>query len=512
MRLNSFLIKNFKSIEDSDWINLSTDNINCIIGQNESGKSSILEALYTFYSRELLEDSIKSETQLPSIICSFGVSKEDFELMEEDKDTYSPEFLKLLVKNDLRINMGIEWNGLGEKDYRFFFEENVFDKYFSEIEKHEETLPDEQKVGISPRIKMLDDIERFFPSFSIFVEEENLLPKSIEIEDLQSKTSVKGKQAVQTLLRLTDINVARLVDDSRPRMKDDLLQKACEKITKDFQRFWSQYLGTKDSKIGLEFVLKHHSNSDPNMAGKPYLTFYIKDKGNKLHPDQRSRGVRWYLSFFLFLKDNDNYIGDKVLLVDEPGNSLHSNAKIDILNLIESLDDVNQIIYTTHYPELIQVEKLYRVIAAERSIEEGEFTVLRTGEDLYKSSTETLSPIYNCIGMNLSLQTSIPKDQNIILEEPSAFYYFKAMSKLIQKGENLHFIPGSGVAKLPLMCNLFYGWGLGFVAVMDGDTAGIKKFREIKKSLFGDEKEIYENKLELLNVKGVEDLFTKGEA
>ena len=42
MRLLAFNIKNYRSIIDTGWNSLAPDNITALIGQNESGKTSIL--------------------------------------------------------------------------------------------------------------------------------------------------------------------------------------------------------------------------------------------------------------------------------------------------------------------------------------------------------------------------------------------------------------------------------------------------------------------------------------
>ncbi|MEZ4999702.1 MAG: hypothetical protein R2727_03185 [Bacteroidales bacterium] len=54
-------------------------------------------------------------------------------------------------------------------------------------------------------------------------------------------------------------------------------------------------------------------------AGKPYLEFWVKDEGERLYPKQRSRGVRWFLSFYLELmaaslrgKATDGSAGDEL--------------------------------------------------------------------------------------------------------------------------------------------------------------------------------------------------------
>ena len=48
MKFESFRIKNIKSIIDSGKCFLSSDNITVLAGQNEAGKSAILESLHFF--------------------------------------------------------------------------------------------------------------------------------------------------------------------------------------------------------------------------------------------------------------------------------------------------------------------------------------------------------------------------------------------------------------------------------------------------------------------------------
>ena len=59
MRLIGFRIINFKSILDSGFRNLSPDNITGFIGQNESGKTSILEALEVFSSKRMYKNQFR---------------------------------------------------------------------------------------------------------------------------------------------------------------------------------------------------------------------------------------------------------------------------------------------------------------------------------------------------------------------------------------------------------------------------------------------------------------------
>ena len=73
MKLKAFRIRNFRSIVDTGWQNISPDNITCLIGQNESGKTSVLEGLKVFYSGIISEDVLRSDLSLPEVSCRFTI-------------------------------------------------------------------------------------------------------------------------------------------------------------------------------------------------------------------------------------------------------------------------------------------------------------------------------------------------------------------------------------------------------------------------------------------------------
>jgi len=75
MKLKAFRIRNFRSIVDTGWQNISPDNITCLIGQNESGKTSVLESLKVFYSGIISEDVLRSDLSLPEVSCRFTIPK-----------------------------------------------------------------------------------------------------------------------------------------------------------------------------------------------------------------------------------------------------------------------------------------------------------------------------------------------------------------------------------------------------------------------------------------------------
>ena len=58
MKLKSFRIKHYKSIQDTGDVLLDKGRIAVFAGQNESGKSSVLEALNSFEQGSFNQDSV----------------------------------------------------------------------------------------------------------------------------------------------------------------------------------------------------------------------------------------------------------------------------------------------------------------------------------------------------------------------------------------------------------------------------------------------------------------------
>ena len=96
MKLSSVKIKNFKSIKDSGEISFS-DSLFVLAGQNESGKSSILEALEAYENEDFDKDNLNFEEEQngnkkQEVSCTYKINNGDnffTNLTEELKEKYS---------------------------------------------------------------------------------------------------------------------------------------------------------------------------------------------------------------------------------------------------------------------------------------------------------------------------------------------------------------------------------------------------------------------------------------
>jgi len=371
------------------------------------------------------------------------------------------------------------------------------------------------EIGQSKNFYSLDDIAIIIftkiPSFEFFEDFSSLLPNRIDLEDLLSESkNTEGYKAAQNFLKIAGLS-ADFFREKNQRILKQKIENLNNEITIDFQDYWSQSVG-KDNKIKLNFELEHYDYTVPEKSGKPYLEFWIKDKQERLYPKQRSRGVRWFLSFYLELKSAaKEHNRNRILLIDEPGLSLHARAQEDVLKVFEDLKDKMQIIYCTHSPHLVDASKLYRIMAVQRTDQEDEKseTVIMDARSLHEANSDTLTPIYSLMGIQLGNQQLIQQKNNIIVEDTVTYYYLNEMAKLINHNNKIFFIPSTGESNMPVLTNIFTGWKLDFI-VLSFDTASKREILEmIKKSAFLHYEEEANKKLILMQgFPNVEDLFS----
>jgi energy-coupling factor transporter ATP-binding protein EcfA2 len=534
MKLVAFRIQNFRSIVDSGWRDLSPDSITGLIGQNESGKTSVLEALNSFYDEKLDPDFRRSDGTMPEISCSFEISEEEQGTFFNEPNLPVSDLKTKLKEAGNRINLRCTWTDINT--YVIELEQPAIAELFihkapatpapaaavppapeavpATVTPAPETPVKTEEPAIEPMTAkdFIIKLNGAMPEFVYFEDFTSLIPNEIDIVDITTEDSkVEGITAVLNFLAVIGIKPEEL-DGKEPRIIQSLIDRCNKSVTTDFRDFWSQNIGLSN-KIEIQMELKNHSATDAAKSGLPYLAFWVKDGDERLYPKQRSKGVRWFLSFYLQLKASQAISDNgQVLLIDEPGASLHARAQEDVLKVFESIKNTLQIVYTTHSPYLIKPETLYRLLAVQRENEndENSATKILDINNVGQASTDTMFPVYAIIGADLSHQQVVKNKDNVLLEEPSAYRYLSAFKKLTGESHEMHFMPATGVTKLPTLVNLFNGWGLQFGVVVDDDSSGRGVYNDLKKNWYGDDadeakKHIYK----IAGCVGIEDVFSK---
>jgi len=360
--------------------------------------------------------------------------------------------------------------------------------------------------------ELAGEIFKMLPEFELFEDFSSLLPNRIDLEDIiRANRRAEGYKAAVNFLTITGLEYSFFQQPSSRILKQKI-ENLNGELTLNFQDFWRQNVG-KNNKIKINFELSHYDHTNPAKSGKPYIEFWIKDEQERLYPKQRSRGVRWFLSFFLELKATalDKSKHNKVLLIDEPGVSLHARAQEDVLAVFDDIKEQMQIIYTTHSPHLIDVNKLYRILAVQRAREDDmkSETLIYSARSLNAATADTLSPIYSTMGARLSQQEIIKSFNNVIVKDLATYYFLKAITKLTDFKKECYFLPASGAESMPMMVNILIGWGLEYITLNFGNP----EERVVHENLM---KDMFDNQIDLGNERMIfmkdyldaEDLFS----
>lgn len=526
-------IQNFKSIIDLTFeIN---DNIYVLAGQNEAGKSSILEAIQAY------EDGISNLENL------------NFE--EQDKNNYLQKICITYIFDDYIIDeVLVEIQDLLESDKRdkdkpvldkfklqklkeisitriFDLEKNKDDDDFQKIEIDKHSLAiiknsiilDEKKiqdVGHKIIIKKIPSINindeenindiahcfwRCTPKLTLFNDFNDILPDSILISDIENKnTNAKGYNAVKKIESLLNQDFVKLSKKTNAQKKSSVDSES-KFISATLQEDWKQKINN-ESEIKIVFDIQN------NNEGLPIVYFYIETKeGVLLEPRKRSKGMIWFLSLWIELKSNENK-PKMILLFDEPGLHLHVKANNDMLNVFKRLKEKeHQIVYSTHLPSLIETDKLHNIGLVLNTVEKGTIVEgLTTSKLDTTNKKDALQPISEAMGLLPLREFNVLFEKNVIVEGLSDFWYFKSMEKLLNIKSNYQFIPSIGIksTKVFPLISFCIGYGLEWILIMENGENPINTKNEIKNVLFDNNETLVNEKVHILNFKEIEDMFT----
>lgn len=154
----------------------------------------------------------------------------------------------------------------------------------------------------------------------------------------------------------------------------------------------------------------------------------------------RSRGFVWFFSFLAWFEDVKKRGENVILLLDEPGLSLHGKAQGDLLRYIEKeLKPAGyQVIYTTHSPFMVDPNHFERVrIVQDRSLDttkplprKKDGTKVFT--DIYDATEDSLFPLQGALGYEIQ-QTLFIGPNSLIVEGPADMLYLRAISSEMER-------------------------------------------------------------------------------
>jgi predicted ATP-dependent endonuclease of OLD family len=522
MKIIKFQIKNYKSIIDSGECHLA-ELVTILAGKNESGKSSILEALYDFNVKQEINPKaipIEDGSAKPEIKIWFKASKEQVEyaLQEANIDyqeeisefvdfsvlkkypkqfTVSGNFLEYLPSDYGSDYLGIiqilyskldtnKFESVFKKlnlplpelkidDTKIFVFKKEFEDWKSSITPH---LPSMDHLVAEGEIKnVLDEMSSELREVVIDSYEKSsvgrfnlqilkMCPNFILFDSFSDVfpniipfDQLDSSEWVSDLSAVSDLNI-NIIKSENERNKVTHKAQINLKLNKDFRQFWDQ----DQTNLTIDFDSQK-------------LSFWIAENGRHYEPEIRSQGRRWHLAFYIKVSARARDDADNIILIDEPGLYLHANAQRDVLKNLEQCAANAPIVFSTHSPYLIEPDKLERIRLVQKNEERGTFIENK----IHKvSDKETLTPILTAIGLELNRGIiSVDKEKNVIVEGISDYYYLNAFLQ-IKAQENIHFIHGGSSGNMPKVGTILQGWGCKVLYLYDNDQAHKDAAKNIK--------------------------------
>lgn len=530
MKLVKAHITNFRSVLDTGEFSLT--GTTCLVGKNESGKTTVLQALERLNPFDKKKTSFNRDLEYPrGFLAEFDERHPDgnakviettWELSEDDVTLLEAE----LGAGCLKTTSVVVYKGYGDdnKSWRIPLDEaqvvlELLTRFGVKTpEKKQLTAATVKeftaKMGAladasneakavaaeiakfrdgSALKKAVDILAPRMPEFLYFSSYDRMDGR-VQLEALQTahanNTLTSGQQIFQDFLDFAGTSAAGLSGAKTFEQLKAKVEAASISISKQIFAYWSQ-----NKNLKVEFSVEAGRSGDP----APFNSGHVMHTRirNKLHDmtvpfDDRSAGFTWFFSFLVKFSQVKKRQGNVIILLDEPGLNLHAKAQSDLLRYFkEKLEPTHQVIYTTHSPFMVPAQDIQSVRTVEdlvrhRADEEPEILGTKVGDEVLSTDKDTLFPLQSALGYELS-QTLFVGEHTLLVEGPSDVLYLQAFSDALKAQRRPHLdprwtiCPAGGVDKVWAFVSLFGGNKLHVAALIDyanGQKNNVEKLRK----------------------------------
>ena len=483
MKLINVHIKEFQSVQDSNEFKI--DDVTCLVGKNEAGKTALLKALHHLnpisdsdrdfdvtddFPRGTVEDyrdAVAKGAREPAevVLATYELEPKDIapvedrfgpQCLKEEHPTvtlskgYSNECLssglsideqgtlKYLTKStDLTAQLANELSALGTVD--------------EILGKLNDAEPTEATQDLTSELEGIAE-----HGLSSVVFDQILaarLPKYLYFDEYYQITgqdnldSLKKRVAQGTLkasdypllglIDLAGLDLAELTQSGRTEALFSKLEAAANSLSHRVLRHWSQ-----NQHLRMRFDIRSGQPADPpGMTNGVNIWGRVEDTRQFVTTSlgSRSRGFIWFFSFLAWYSQLRKEDENLILLLDEPGLSLHAKAQEDLLRYFETeLKPHHQVIYTTHSPFMVDPMHFKRVrIVQDLSIETPAIDVpedkkgTKVITEVLDATPDSLFPLQGALGYEIH-QTLFIGPNSLVVEGVSDLLYIQTMSAVFQ--------------------------------------------------------------------------------
>lgn len=528
MKLIKAHVTNFRSVEDSGEFDLGQRT--CLVGKNEAGKTAVLQAIHGLkplppfvyvierdYPRVHLNDYKDRHPTLPakvvittweldeaemsSIEASLGVGAITSNMIKISR-SYTNEISSWMIELD---NHTIANNLISAMSFNAAESSQLGKrKDISEIVGVLESLtePTEKQAELLKRINAFRDQKPSLTAIDIldmphfmYFSHYDRMSGQISVEqlekDIQNNCLSDGDSVFLDFIEFAGTNLEELKAANTFESLNAKCEAASNKITDQIFEYWSQ-----NDSLTIDVKVGRGESGDP----APFNTGTVVRARvyNSLHRvsvpfSERSAGFIWFFSFLVKFAQVKKKHGNVVILLDEPGLTLHGKAQADLLRYFaEQLEPHHQLIYSTHSPFMVPVDDISCVRVVEdvirlddRGRKRSEGT--KVSSDALVTDRDTLFPLQGALGYELT-QSLFIGPNTFIVEGPSEILYIQAFSNRLKALNRTHLSekwtlsPAGGIGNLLPLVSLFAGNNLNVAVLADVATGNKKTLKRLEDS------------------------------
>jgi energy-coupling factor transporter ATP-binding protein EcfA2 len=322
----------------------------------------------------------------------------------------------------------------------------------------------------------------YFSNYDVLPGECNLTALTEKIE--AGTTPSDSERTVVALLAHAGEKPRDFMDADYDSRKAEL-QAASTDLSRQVFKYWRQ---NPDLAVVFDtdnVVVGHHPEGGEIVHR--YLKIELRDDrhgGVETNFSTRSSGFQWFFSFFAAFSEYQSSEEPIVVLLDEPGTSLHGEAQKDFVRFIfEELGASKQTLYTTHSQFMVDPARyeVLRAVHDRATREDPDQGVAITRIDL-AADRDTVLPVESALGYSISQHLFVGSGQHLAVEGSSDFVYAQRLTEyLTAKGRTgldprLAIIPVGGDGNMPAFVAIL-GRRLKVSALIDGAKTSSKMER-----------------------------------
>lgn len=532
MKLVNVQVKNFRCILDSNTVEIGRTT--CLVGKNESGKTAFLKALeglrsvapeYTQYNktenypRRYLADYVsRHEGNEAEVMTTL------WQLEESDKDALNKEFGEEALTGDkITISKSYgdgssTWNVpidhravLRRLSTRFDLSdadaEPITDAKDTQSAAKQLTAVAEPTKAQSDMLttineyrdcnaslKAIDILDERTPKFLYFSHYDRMSGAiSIsKLHDDRSRNHVEeGDQIFLDFLEYAGTTLDELTSATQFEDMNAKCEAAANRITDQIFEYWTQ-----NDQLKIEVRLDEGKPEDPPPFNTgPVARARVRNDMHRVTVpfSERSAGFIWFFSFLVKFAQIARDQGNVIILLDEPGLTLHGTAQKDLLRYFkEQLEPKHQIVYSTHSPFMVPADNLASVRTVEDVVHRNQRGRLRpegtkVRADVLTTDPQTNFPVFGAMGFEVTQGLIIAQD-TLLVEGASDILYLQALSGKLKSSGRTHLdpkwaiCPSGGIDKVLPFVRLFYGNHLNTVVLTDFERGQKRKLDALCKS------------------------------